>query len=206
MTAQDALNKVMVFKGRLEAARDTLAKQQQALADVSAAISDAEDFRAIVLRVASETQNQLILRFETIVQSALDAIFPDEYLFKMEFVQRRERTEVDIWLDRNGTRMDPLDSNGGGVVDVLSIALRICCLTLSKMDRVLILDEPFKHLRGDARDKLGGLLSILSDKLGIQVLMVADVAGAITNGRVFQVVKHDGVSYVKEKEGDLRDE
>lgn len=206
MTAQDALNKVMVFKGRLEAARDTLTKQQQALAEVNAAISDAEDFRAIVLQVASETQNQLILRFETIVQSALDAIFPDEYLFKMEFVQRRGRTEVDIWLDRNGTRMDPLDSNGGGVVDVLSIALRICCLTLSKMDRVLILDEPFKHLRGDARDKLGGLLSILSDKLGIQVLMVADVAGAITNGRVFQVVKHDSVSYVKEKEVDLRDD
>lgn len=206
MTAQDALNKVMVFKGRLEAARDTLAKQQQALEEVNAAISDAEDFRAIVLRVASETQNQLILRFETIVQSALDAIFPDEYLFKLEFVQRRGRTEVDIWLDRNGTRMDPLDSNGGGVVDVLSIALRICCLTLSKMDRVLILDEPFKHLRGDARDKLGGLLSILSDKLGIQVLMVADVAGAVTNGRVFRVIKHDGVSYVKEQEVDLRDE
>ena len=42
--------------------------------------------------------------------------------------------------------------------------------------------------------------------MSMLVLMVADVAGAITNGRVFRVVKHDGVSYVKEKEVDLRDE
>lgn len=206
MNATEALTKVTFLKGKLQASRDLLREKQDSLGRTEDKIAATEEFRAVVLRVASETQGKLVLRFETIVQAALDAIFPGEYKFRLEFVQKRGRTEVDIWLDRDGIRMNPLDSNGGGVVDVLSIALRICCLTLSSMDRVLILDEPFKHLRGDAREKLGGLLTMLSDKLGIQVLMVADVAGAITNGKVFQVTKKDGVSVISERSVDLRDD
>lgn len=206
MTGNEALRKVMAARGELDAEEKNLASLSDTLDELKQKLSATEEFRAIVLKVASDTQHQLVLRFETIVQSALDAIFPNEYKFKMEFVQRRGRTEVDIWLDKNGTRMDPLDSNGGGVVDVLSIALRICCLTLSTKARVLILDEPFKHLRGVARDKLGTLLSMLSEKLGLQIIMVADVAGSITTGRVFTVSKEGAVSKIRGVEINLKDE
>lgn len=141
-----------------------------------------------VQKAARDTQDQLRVRIEDVVQSSLDAVFPGSYTFRTEFVARRGRTELDMWLDKDGTRMDPLDSNGGGVVDVLSLALRVCCLTMSRNARVLLLDEPFKFIRGKARQRLGDMLSRLSRKLGIQVIMVADVSDTgIIPDREFRV-------------------
>lgn len=141
-----------------------------------------------VQKAARDTQDQLKVRIEDVVQSSLDAVFPGSYTFRTEFVARRGRTELDMWLDKDGTRMDPLDSNGGGVVDVLSLALRVCCLTMSRNARVLLLDEPFKFIRGRARQRLGDMLSRLSRKLGIQVIMVADVSDTgIIPDRQFRV-------------------
>lgn len=141
-----------------------------------------------VQKAARDTQDQLRVRIEDVVQSSLDAVFPGSYTFRTEFVARRGRTELDMWLDKDGTRMDPLDSNGGGVVDVLSLALRVCCLTMSRNARVLLLDEPFKFIRGKARQRLGDMLSRLSRKLGIQVIMVADVSDTgIIPDRQFRV-------------------
>lgn len=163
------------------------------------------DIEGAVLRiqqVARDTQGQLRVRLENIVQTALDVVFPDSYTFKVEFVPRRGRTEVDMWLDKDGTRMDPLDSNGGGVVDVISLALRVCCLTLSSYDRVLLLDEPFPRIRGLARQRLGELVTMISRELGIQVICVADVAGtSIIPDRQF-VVSMDRArrSHVKAEE------
>ena len=149
-------------------------------------------------QVAKETQDKLRLRFEAIVQACLDAVFPGAYKFMMEFISRRGQVEVDMWLDKEGTRMDPLDSNGGGVVDVMSIALRLCCLTLSSNARVLLLDEPFGHLRGEARERLGALLAIISERLNVQILMVGDVAGNVVSGKEFHISKVAGISVVKE--------
>lgn len=141
-----------------------------------------------VQKAARDTQDQLRVRIEDVVQSSLDAVFPGSYTFRTDFVARRGRTELDMWLDKDGTRMDPMDSNGGGVVDVLSLALRVCCLTMSRNARVLLLDEPFKFIRGKARQRLGDMLSRLSRKLGIQVIMVADVSDTgIIPDRQFRV-------------------
>ena len=150
---------------------------------------DIDEAVALIQGVAAATQDQLRVRLEDITQTALDVVFPGSYTFKVEFTPRRGRTEVDMWLDKDGTRMDPLDSNGGGVVDVISLALRICCLTLSTNSRVLLLDEPFKFIRGRARQHLGDMLKAISRRLGIQVVMVADVSDTgIIPDREFRVV------------------
>ena len=175
----------------METANSDLAKSKS---DLEAA----NGLKAVIQQVAKETQDKLRLRFEAIVQACLDAVFPDTYKFMMEFVSRRGQVEVDMWLDHDGTRMDPLDSNGGGVVDVMSISLRLCCLTLSTNSKLLLLDEPFGHLRGEARERLGELLSIISEKLNVQIFMVGDVAGNVVRGKEFRVSKIGDVSVVKE--------
>lgn len=198
MTAFELANKVSELKGRKWAAEKELAKSQSALSEAVQHLEAANGLKAVVQQVAKETQDTLRLRFEAIVQACLDAVFPGDYTFKMEFISRRGQVEVDMWLDKEGTRMDPLDSNGGGVVDVMSIALRLCCLTLSANSRVLLLDEPFGHLRGEARERLGELLAIISEKLNVQILMVGDVAGNVVRGKEFRVSKFGRVSAVKE--------
>lgn len=177
---------------RAEGARQArIAQRDAARAEVehlTARKQDIDQAVALIQGVAAATQDQLRVRLEDITQTALDVVFPGTYTFKVEFTPRRGRTEVDMWLDKDGTRMDPLDSNGGGVVDVISLALRICCLTLSQNARVLLLDEPFKFIRGKARQRLGDMLKAISRKLGIQVIMVADVSDTgIIPDREFRV-------------------
>lgn len=198
MTAFELANKVSELKGRKWAAEKELASAQKSLAEAASHLEAVNGLKAVVQQVAKETQDKLRLRFEAIVQACLDAVFPNSYVFKMEFISRRGQVEVDMWLDKDGTRMDPLDSNGGGVVDVMSIALRLCCLTLSANSRVLLLDEPFGHLRGEARERLGELLAIISEKLNVQIFMVGDVAGNVVRGKEFRISKVGNVSAVKE--------
>ena len=198
MTASELANKVSELKGRKWAAEKELNSSRKALEEAEKHLEAANGLKAVVQQVAKETQDKLRLRFEAIVQACLDAVFPGRYVFKMEFISRRGQVEVDMWLDKDGTRMDPLDSNGGGVVDVMSIALRLCCLTLSANSRVLLLDEPFGHLRGEARERLGELLAIISEKLNVQILMVGDVAGNVVRGKEFRVSKVGDISVVKE--------
>lgn len=198
MTAFELSNKVSELKGRKWAAEKELASSKKALEEAEKHLEAANGLKVVVQQVAKETQDKLRLRFEAIVQACLDAVFPNSYIFKMEFISRRGQVEVDMWLDKDGTRMDPLDSNGGGVVDVMSIALRLCCLTLSANSRVLLLDEPFGHLRGEARERLGELLAIISEKLNVQIFMVGDVAGNVVRGKEFRISKVGSVSAVKE--------
>ena len=198
MNALQLANKVSELKGRRWAAENALKTAEKDVANAREHLEATNGLKAVVQQVAKETQDKLRLRFEAIVQACLDAVFPGAYKFMMEFISRRGQVEVDMWLDKDGTRMDPLDSNGGGVVDVMSIALRLCCLTLSANSRVLLLDEPFGHLRGEARERLGALLAIISERLNVQIFMVGDVAGNVVSGNEFRIAKVAGISVVKE--------
>lgn len=164
------------YTGRRQALADEVARLRSKAEALATRKLDIEGAILRIQQAARDTQDQLKVRLQDIVQGALDVVFPGSYQFKVEFVPRRGRTEVDMWLDKDGTRMDPLDSNGGGVVDVISLALRVACLTLSSYSRVLILDEPFPRIRGKARQRLGDMVTKLAHELGIQVIMVADVS------------------------------
>lgn len=186
-----------------------IAQRDQARSEVDCLTQRKKDIDAavaIIQGVAAATQDQLRVRLEGITQTALDVVFPGTYIFKVEFTPRRGRTEVDMWLDKDGTRMDPLDSNGGGVVDVISLALRICCLTLSTNARVLLLDEPFKFIRGKARQRLGDMLKAISRRLGIQVIMVADVSDTgIIPDREFRVGMKWRKSFIEARDPEASD-
>ena len=64
--------------------------------------------------------------------------------------------------------------------------------------KLLLLDEPFGHLRGEARERLGELLAIISERLNVQILMVGDVAGNVVKGKEFRAVKVEGETHLKE--------
>ena len=157
-----------------------------------------EELQVVVQQAAQRTQDKIKSRFETIVQSCIDVVFPSQYKFHFDFVPKRGKVECDIYLTNDtGNRMEPMSSNGGGLVDVISISLRVACLTLGTYDKVLLLDEPFSHLRGAARAKLGEVLECLSNKIGLQIIMVGDVGGSsVKADREFSVTKNGGVSKV----------
>ena len=166
------LNKAEFYKELLAETRTNLGLAEQAYRDALKA-------REVINIVAKETQQQLEMRITNIVTMALAAVFPDPYEFKLVFNERRNQTEADLLLVRDGEELSPVEGAGGGVLDVVSFALRIAVLLMSNHRRVIILDEPFRHLSADLQSKASEMMKMLSDKLGIQFIMVSHEEGII---------------------------
>lgn len=153
-------------------------------ARLAAEAVDAKKANVLLQEVATHVQHDLERAVESSAQSCLDMLFPG-YSFSVSFVPRRGKTEADFKVCRNGAAFDPAYSNGGGVLDTISFALRAGCLHLAGKRPILLLDEPFGHLRdGEVtkpRKELGRVISALVEKAGIQVIMVGDVAGTDIN-------------------------
>ena len=152
--------------------------------------------------VAQVTQENLKIQVEDIVNLALDTCFPDEYLFSIDFDISRGKTEASLKFTdkRTGREVDPMNASGGGVVDLTSFALRVACYVLERnSDNVIILDEPFRFLSRDLQARAGTILKELSNKMGIQIIMVTHIGEIIdVADRLFEVSKNkNGVSAVK---------
>lgn len=163
-------------RSKAEGARDQkraqLETDTKALEAIRERVLDVRQAQALIQTTAQETQNQLKFHIEALVQNALDAVFPTVYIFKCGFELRRGQTEMDIWLDKDGEAIDPMDGSGGGVVDVITFALRVVAWSLSRTSPVLILDEPFKWVSAGLRPICGDIMRGVSDTLGLQIIMV----------------------------------
>ena len=182
---------------------DTLIKRQntyqQNLALVDKQLIDAEEALAFIQQVAKATQGQVKVHIEDIITMALDTIMDDPYKLELDFVLRRNKTECDIYFVRNGKRIKPIDESGGGAVDIASFASRIAFWSLGSSDNVLVFDEPFKFVSKQYQSKVAELLTKLSDKLGLQIIMVSHNDNYIQQAdKIIEVYKDKDTSKIKE--------
>jgi hypothetical protein len=136
-----------------------------------------EQAREIIREVGLKTQQQLQYNISEITSLALNAVFSDPYKLLVEFIQRRNKTECDLFFSRNENKIDPISSSGGGAIDVAAFALRIASWTIQtpKNRNVIIMDEPFKHLKGEEANLLVlDMVQEISKRLNIQIIMVSD--------------------------------
>lgn len=206
-TASSSDLAVRVQRGEFRAAelRASLSGLQAELLEKKARLLNLEQAQALIQKVAQETQGQLKYHIQALVQNALDAVFPTSYIFRISFELRRGQTEVDIYLDKDGSLIDPQDAAGGGVVDIVTFALRVVAWSLSKTAPVLVLDEPFKWVSAGLRPVCGELLRGISDRLGLQIIMVTHDPELVERAdRIFIVTQKNRRSSVEQQEGTKR--
>ena len=159
-----------------------------------------EKAQVFLQEVASETQSQLKFHIENIVQMALDAVFPNRYTFKVSFDMKRGKTEARMYLLEGESEVDPMTACGGGVVDIIALALRITAYTLSNTRNVIILDEPMRFVSKDLQPQGAEIIKKLSEKLNIQFIIVTHSTEVIDSAdKLFNVQLREGVSYVTER-------
>jgi ABC-type cobalamin/Fe3+-siderophores transport system ATPase subunit len=148
-----------------------------------------EIVQALVQKVAKETQEQLKFQIEDIVKTCIDTCFPDEYDFKVEFEIKRGKTECALKFYKNGHEIDDLlESGGGGVVDMASFGIRIAAWSLGNTANTLVLDEPFKFLSRNLQARGGEILSEISKKLGLQLIINTHIPELVEQSdKVFEV-------------------
>jgi len=176
----------------IEADKKELSKQQRRLERY-------EQAREVIREVGLITQQQIQFHISDITSMALEAVFPNPYKLVLEFVQRRNKTECDIYFERNRKRIDPKEASGGGAIDIASFALRIASwsLSISKLRNTIILDEPMRFVSKEYRNDAAAMIKEISKQLGIQFIIVThDPTLCIFADKIFEVSIKKGISKV----------
>ena len=199
MKTQELRNQLERRKGQKEQIDRSLNIQTVAIRLSRRQLVQHEQAREVIRTVALETQTQLQYHIGDITSLALEAVFADPYALVAEFVQRRNKTECDLYFEREGERVDPISASGGGAVDVAAFALRIASWSMNhpKTRNVIILDEPMRFLSEVYQEKASMMIKEVSEKLGIQFLIVTHVP-TLTAGadKVFETKIRNGITKI----------
>ena len=169
---------LLVKKNQRQGILSSLTHEKKSLKKKQQHLQDLGEAQTIIHEVAETIQQSAHNQISSIVTKCLIEVFGmDAYEFKIEFIKRSTKTEAKIVLSRDGEEYDYKREVGGGVLDVISFALRISAIMMTrpKVNKVIILDEPFKNLRGQQhRSRIKNLVQQLADELDIQFIINID--------------------------------
>lgn len=123
-------------------------------------------------------REQAKVQIESLVTKCLQYVFNTDIKFEIEIEELRNKANAEFYViteyDDMMIRTKPELSRGGGVVDIVSLALRIAFLQIHKppIDGPLLLDEPAKHVSDEYIYNLGDFLQQTSEMFNRQILMV----------------------------------
>jgi len=186
--------------GRFKAIQSLHSEKTKAMQELNMALANWEKTQVIFQKVAELTQQQLEYFISELVSLGLSAVFSNPYKLKLNFVVRRGKTEAELKFERNGHLFDPIDSSGGGALDIASLALRLSMwsLTNPKPRASIWLDEPFKHLSIDLQNRAIQILNDMSRKLGIQIILISHTDSISDEvDKVICVQMTKGISQIK---------
>lgn len=196
-------------KKEAENSRDRLKIQYEELYEKSDVL---EEVQTAVQWAAKEIQSKLEFHISETVNPCLQSVFDEDLKLSVEFVERRGKTEADIKLldPHSEVAVDPEDSAGHGVINIMSLALRMVMYSLARQQfdqdkkpaPVMVLDEPFKDINDPSRElhqKAAAMVSELSKRLELQIVIVTLLPELIeTADKAFEVCKKGKVSVVAE--------
>lgn len=117
-------------------------------------------------------------QIESLVTKCLQYIFESSVEFSIEIEEQRGKSSAEFYviskIDDKIIKTKPELSRGGGIVDIVSLALRIAFLQTHKpkIQGPLILDEPAKHVSDDYIFNVADFLKQTSDLFNRQIIMV----------------------------------
>jgi DNA repair exonuclease SbcCD ATPase subunit len=175
---------VSILSNKVEAAVRELKFLQREVTDSQAELvaadiklKDVTEASVILQEVSRVVQETIHSRLTTVVTRCLQAVFDETYEFDVVFENKRGQTEASFRLKRNGRSMDMMSSCGGGVIDVAAFALRLVCLCMMRKKKrmLVVLDEPFRFLSAEYREKARDLIVVLAAELKVQFIIVTHI-------------------------------
>lgn len=153
--------------------------------------------RWILSEVAKETQKSFQTKVETLVTSAIRAVFEERpFQFKLIFEQKRNKFECRPVVMEGDNEYEPKDELGGGIIDIISFAFRVVLWHLEnpRSRNLFVLDEPMKFVgKGDLLMRAGRMIKEISHRLGFQIIMVTHEPELAEIADKAWSVEHDGV-------------
>ncbi len=192
-------------RGQRDHLQQERTRQQERLEQARAAARVLEQVIVLLKETSDHAREQARQTIAGLVTHSLRGVFGPDFGFRIELKDTAGRPQADFLVtSRQGEGGElletrPEESRGGGVVDVVSLGLRIAMLETHRpaLDGPLVLDEPAKHVSDEFIQAVALFLKEVATQRGRQVLMVTHsqhLAGTADRG--FLVVRRDGVSQV----------
>lgn len=154
-----------------------------------------------------ETSNyareQIKINIEDTVTAFLNTIFDEVISFEIELITDQASPAANFYvkteLDDRIIKVNPVDSRGGGIVDIVSLALRFSILDIYKngLKGPIILDEPAKHVSYQYIDNVGKLINQVALIKDRQIIIITHNNYLAESGDlVYEITQYDGESIV----------
>ena len=146
------------------------------LESIGIEILDMVEARNIISEAARITQQQFKMLVEELVTTAIQAVFPNkDYKFVMQFVLQNNRPQINLLVqDGENEPYIPKEEQGGGLLDIISFALRVVLWSLEKprSRNILIMDEPFRWIYTDLLFNSVSVLSSFQRKICVPMILI----------------------------------
>lgn len=131
-----------------------------------------------VEKIAEQERKNVKEKVERLITACLHEVYDDSYSVEFEYGMRGSRTSVEIYIIRkcdDGMIIKrTIDGIGGGVADTVSLPLKLIVLMNdAEFDKVLIADEPGKHLDTIRIVNFAKFIQSICKKLGLQTIMTS---------------------------------
>ncbi|QCX32300.1 ATPase [Caloramator sp. E03] len=193
-----------IKKGRMDNLIEQKKKIEAQLKINNNKIDNYEKVKILLQNTSQFAREQSKKQIEYIITQCLQYIFDPSMEFKIDIVEKSNRIEAEFFVvsNINGEQIvtKPQDSRGGGVVDIISLAIRIAMIQIHnpKIDGPLILDEPAKHVSDEYIVNVADFIKQISTTFKRQVIMVTHNNHLLHSADVcYKVTINDGISTVE---------
>lgn len=127
---------------------------------------------------ADHARMQAKQQLETLVTNALKYVFGPAFRFEIELSLHGGNPTAEFYVvtewEGQTVKNKPQEARGGGIVDLVSLALRIALLETIKprLSGPIILDEPGKHVSEDYIVPMVEFIKSISETFGRQIIFV----------------------------------
>jgi len=189
-------NKFIVEKNyQKKSLKEFFLSEMERKSEAEESLATLHDIREVINITSVLSQEKLKDIIEGLVNQAMQPVFGEDTRFEIEGKIQRNQPEILLHLDVNGNKVSFKDEEAGGMLDIISFALRIVFWAISPIrnSNTIILDEP------GMLELFGQTIKHLSEQLGLQFIIVTheDQLSDIAD-KTFYVTKKDGISNVEE--------
>lgn len=167
---------------RRKTTRDLLCREQDELIQQELQLQAEQELydkvRLLFQKSGEYARKQAKTQLETLVTNALQYVFGSAFRFEIELspADKNPTAEFYVVTEWNGDiiRTKPQEARGGGVVDIISLALRIAFLETMRprLEGPILLDEPGKHVSEDYILPMTQFLQSVNETFDRQIVFV----------------------------------
>lgn len=164
--------------GKQEIIKEQIIQNKEELYKIEDEINLLTKVNILLQKTSEFAREQAKKQVESLVTKCLQYIFESDIEFIIEIEELRGKSNAEFYvvntMDDILIKTKPELSRGGGVVDIVSLALRIAILQTHKpkIQGPLILDEPAKHVSDEYIFNVADFLKQTSELFNRQIIMV----------------------------------